>query len=793
MPTKKRPTKKLISKTTEKAFLNPEEFETFSPPAIAPSPYIPERTMTRITSDQNTYDKKERKWNSYLISFVVFLFPFIVLPWTFSPHEFSKQIFLTALVGIGIIAILTRVFKTGQFNLIPRHLAIPLGILTAIIMLVSAIRSDFTAQGLMGFSGTESFSLLTFTLMAIWVLLISSYKKHSSLQYIVMAIIVSGNVLALITLLSILGVNIYAFIPSSGFNPTGTTTVAGIISGISLIIAIGIWYNAINKKTAIMSLVAMIFPALLLLSAGLRAPLIIVAVGLACLLILRALSRERHTQGLKSGILLGIIILAIILAIYPFTSILKTKIPMEIAPTHSETLSITRQVLSEHLLLGSGPGSFNYGYLKYRSLPILQTPFWNIGFDWGSSAGLTIFATVGIIGGAFFCLSILAILCWYGFRLISEKINSDDASFPHQSLFAAGLGLFAAFWLAPAPIALQFLFATILGIMLSLSSTTLKIERPDGQSSLGISLIGSITIILIMGIFVLQGRRVAAEIFATRSLNAPAQDIAKQAELINRAVKLDSYNDGYLRLATNAQRQLLKQQLSTDPTSQNQQLFIQQIRNLADILISSAKRAIAYSSGNVANWVNLGQAYLDIAPITNGAGQAVIDAFTQAQKLSPTDPSILVNLSMARSNLDQAGAEEKNIAVESLRKAIAIRPSFTIAHIELARLLGTQGNFDEALAEYRIAETIVPNDASIHYEIGLFLIQNEKYAEAQAEFESAIAITPNFSNARWFLAQAYEKQENLDKAVAQIKKVIELNPDNQQAKDRLAELDKKLK
>ena len=53
-------------------------------------------------------------------------------------------------------------------------------------------------------------------------------------------------------------------------------------------------------------------------------------------------------------------------------------------------------------------------------------------------------------------------------------------------------------------------------------------------------------------------------------------------------------------------------------------------------------------------------------------------------------------------------------AIAEYRRAIAIKPDFAEAHINLGIALKTQGKHDEAIAEYRRAVAIKPDYAEAH-------------------------------------------------------------------------------
>lgn len=753
-----------ITKPQSVKFQRPS-LENTEPPHEEP----PRQTSTVAT--------QRPSWRCILNAIAIFLFPFIALPGLFSIYDLPKQIFLTLITTVGIIVVAAELLKKKTFDFFPKHIFVPLGFIALIIAAVSASRSGVPYQGFIGYGGTESLSVLTFLLLGLWILLMFTAGRET-VRLPMYALIASGSILSLITFLSLSGLNLYRFVNISGFNPTGTTTGATLIAVLTIIISVSELLGSENKKKRLVFGIAILPPLLLLLGSTLRLPWIVLALGLGGLIILTIVEKKATLRTSTLIVLCGAIAATLLAVFNP--SIISLPTPLEVSPSHGETWSIVKQTLKEAPLLGSGPTSFSVDYLRFRSLPILKTPFWNVSFDWGSSAVLTWFATVGIVGAGLIILAILTIL----FSCI-RKIHSSE---PHlRSLCAGACTLLVAAFLSPLPITQLFFFGTILGLILALVSKPVIVKEKWGATAL-------VAILIIAGIFV-QVRHTLAEFIASKGVQtAAASSLLQGEDYLKRATNLDNYNDQYLRFLAETRRLILQQKLSTTPPSNDQQAAVQEIHDLASLAIDAAKMASKRAPQNAANWISLGGIYLDISPITDGAPEAAIEAFEKAEKLSPSDPMILVNLGVARAIASQKQQNEElsGSAKENLLRAATLRPSYPSAHIELARLLGRSGQTDEATSAYYRAQSLVPNDPALRFEIGLFLLQNSKIDEAQKEFEEAVRLEKNFSNARWFLAQVYEQKGEIAKAVAEVQKIVELNPENQQAKERLTQLQEKL-
>ncbi len=800
--TPRRPASTTKKPTLKKAELTLADLRPSLPKASTP---IPERVPTpavdpRLNTWENAWKpaslatstskiKQKKSAGVWLLALAVFLFPFIILPWKNNTQEFTKQLYLTLLVACGLGVSLIYAFK-GKIALpAPRHLFIVSGGLTLAVATISALTSGLLPFSLFGYGGVEALSLFSLLLLGLWVLY--TFKAGKTYSVLILnTLIASGSLLSLITLLSLLGLNLYSFVLASGFNPSGTTTLAVIIAASTIILASGELIASSSGRARLLYSLAMLPPLVLILGVALRPVFISMAAGFGLLLALIMLRKSMVTNFIK--ISLGIaLILSILFALFPLPSFLD--MPAEISPAHRETWAIAEQSLKENPLLGVGPAAFGAAYLRFRSLPILQTPFWNVTFDWGSSSALTMLTNLGWLGGG---LLLLAILSIFRSSLVAYLKKSEAHLL---TILTGGLALLVAFFLAPLSFTGYFFFSTLLGLLLTNTATVWQRNSTSEKPFPPLKpLKSALFLVALLALLAIQVQRTRAQVLMGRIL-ATENLTSDQAEnLLLKSAGLDTYFDAAPRLLAQLRRAKLQELINTF-NQENEQLETQllQIRERAEKTLSAAQEAVRRAPKNTANLVTLGSVYLDLSPMTAGASVAAAEAFERARALSPNDPAILVNLALAR--LAAATRAEENTkatllqdAQALLKTATKIRPNFPFAHLELARLLAQQGATDEAMEAYAQVRTLVQDDPSLNYEVGLFLLQNGRADEAQTTLEEAIRLAPNFSNARWFLAQIYEQKNEIPRAIAQLERILELNAENEAAKTRLEELKQKL-
>ena len=98
-------------------------------------------------------------------------------------------------------------------------------------------------------------------------------------------------------------------------------------------------------------------------------------------------------------------------------------------------------------------------------------------------------------------------------------------------------------------------------------------------------------------------------------------------------------------------------------------------------------------------------------------------------------------------------------AAENFRKAIAMRPDFSPAHLGLGGALLRLHRLDEAAREYQTALDLGKNLAFAHNGLACALAWQGKRDEAIRHFEQAIQLRPDYADARRNLAQVLARKQ----------------------------------
>ncbi|HEY6905509.1 MAG TPA: DUF3857 domain-containing protein [Candidatus Acidoferrales bacterium] len=112
-------------------------------------------------------------------------------------------------------------------------------------------------------------------------------------------------------------------------------------------------------------------------------------------------------------------------------------------------------------------------------------------------------------------------------------------------------------------------------------------------------------------------------------------------------------------------------------------------------------------------------------------------------------------------------------AIEELKKAITLQPSWMDPYRPLTTLLMSQHRVDEAIAVWRDLEKSAPENPEAPERIGSILMTQKRYADAVPEFEAAVRLDPEKSAFTVALGEAYARSGNKEKAIPILRKIAE--------------------
>ena len=128
--------------------------------------------------------------------------------------------------------------------------------------------------------------------------------------------------------------------------------------------------------------------------------------------------------------------------------------------------------------------------------------------------------------------------------------------------------------------------------------------------------------------------------------------------------------------------------------------------------------------------------------------------------------------------LESVKAGEREKAIEQLKAALAIHPSFAAALNGLGVQYMKLGNYQAAYEAFNAALTITPDSFILHLNSGITLFQLNKLVEAEAAFGKALLKNEASGTAHLYRARTLIALKRLDNAVKDLKRAVEIGGDD---------------
>jgi Flp pilus assembly protein TadD len=127
----------------------------------------------------------------------------------------------------------------------------------------------------------------------------------------------------------------------------------------------------------------------------------------------------------------------------------------------------------------------------------------------------------------------------------------------------------------------------------------------------------------------------------------------------------------------------------------------------------------------------------------------------------------------------EAGQKYAQAIDQHFTELVSREPELASGHMILGSQFEQFRDFEDAIREYRDAETLEPDNPTIRLLTGLALLKHHKNDEAVAELREALRIAPSGLSQNLTLAQVYETIGRTPEAIEVLQEAVNLRPTNE--------------
>ncbi len=739
-----------------------------------------------------------------ILFITAFLTPFFFIPVQSVPVDMAKTLLLVTGIVVSFSLYLVSIVKRGEIVL-PSTKVMWSVLLIPGAFLASALLGDNPHMGLFGYNlevGTWALVTLGFVLM---FLVASLFKTRERIFYSFVGFLVSFVVVALLALgkfffgtdsLSMNGV-----LGGNVFSPVGTISDLAVFFGVACVLSIialeELVISKLIKSFLIGALVISLF-SLSILGVG------VVWVGtlvFSFIYLLYAFSRGASGRNLETSAgterkisysALAVLLVSLLFVFNPPISSsgerLGDAIPkkfnvvnLSVSPSLQATYQVTKPVLNESLLFGSGPNTFDVDWLKHKPVAVNGTIFWNTAFAYGLGLISSFFATTGIIGGGLWLLFIV-FYTLLGMRAIFARGEDEVAHFLTSSSFIISLFLWLMF-IVYVPSKAMFMLAFFFSGLFIASTKVAGVIAEKTILFRNSSKLAFIAVLLLVAVLVgnigyayasiKQSVSVLyynkATIAATNGNIKGAHDYAvKAANLSNE----DVYLSAVAQIGIAEANAILSD--TTTPPAEARSNFQNTLRDT----IAASQAAVQARPESYANWISLGQLYESLVPAplaVEGAYESAKNAYTEAAKRNPQSPEPYYF--MARLEVEHKDTEA---ARAFIAQALEKKNDYADAYYLLTQIEIAGNNLDEAIKNAETLTLLQPSNSGVFFQLGLLKYNKADYEGAGVALARALTISPDYANAKYFFGLTLDKVGQHDQAVLVFEDLLKSNPDNEE-------------
>jgi tetratricopeptide (TPR) repeat protein len=733
---------------------------------------------------------QSHKISFYFTTALIFLLPIFFIPGGVLALGMSKAALLIIGIALASLIFAFEAWSNGRV-IIAKHYFLIAAALLPVVYFLSAILATPSSLSLFGYgfeAGTFGYMLLGVALFALISMVFIDTKRTLAalsaffLSIFILAIFIAAQVLFGPSML---------FGASNMGNPLGSWTDLAVAFGLLAVFSsLTLGMLPANGLIRIMLYAAFFVSTALLAIMNFQTALIFTLIASVALFFYFRSDESASRGALILPILLGIISLVFLVnpVVTPSGAQLDVVISeslgvnnADVRPSFTATLGISKAVLSQTALLGSGPNTFGQDWLIYRPTNINFTPFWGAVFPFGAGFLPTQIASTGILGSAVW-LAFFILLITLAVRALSLLPESRGERFAVITTLFASLFLWGVnFLYAPsdAMLMLSFIFSGLfVGSLVHSAAVNSSIVefRKSTQTKLAVLLIILAVTVGSLAISWAGWNRVVSAYYFNNAVRLSNTEGASFGDIENEIIKAISYSPSDVYFVALSRLNFSRAQIvaqSEEGTEEDRQaVFEDSIRRS----VEAGRLAVSANPAGYENWVALGTIYSVLVPKpleVEGAYENAIYAFQEASRRNPSNPELpllVAQLELNRGETDRARSY--------IRNSIALKEDYADAYFMLAQLEVSAGNTKAAIASAENLAILLPQNAGVHFELGILKHSAGNFEGALESLNRALTLAPDFANAKYYLGVVLAELGRFSEAEAQFAALAQTNPDS---------------
>ncbi|OGZ30389.1 MAG: hypothetical protein A2931_04070 [Candidatus Niyogibacteria bacterium RIFCSPLOWO2_01_FULL_45_48] len=726
-------------------------------------------------------------WALYLLG--LFL-PLWVLPITSNPLYTNKIALSYFLIIFSFLCWLIGRINSGSVVLPKNYLALAL-VLMPVVWAVSGVFSVSPHVSFFELSEDPSgfFAVIMFVLAAY---IAYFYLNSSEKVFLWFSFFFTSAFLVFVFqfLRVFLGFNVFAGInfPSAVSNLFGSWTEFAVFFSLTGLLAVFLFetLSETRLRWIFLSLYALSFAVLASAGNNLvwRMSLVFLLITAAYLFSLK----PRHINIFRA-VFLAILLTLLFMQVPALSSAVVSYLgtgSIEVRPSWPSSWAVVQKTLEGNPVLGSGPATFVYDWMRFKPLAVNESVFWATRFSSGVSFAVSVLATTGVMGFFAFLFVIISFLYYAAASLIRSGQNKFNPVF---IMVLMGVCVLLAYsFVGNMGFVLTLFLFLFLGMFMALVSEygfsgeyKVALFQSSGSGFISALVIIFLIMVSFSGFYIFGQKYAGAYFFGKASALSASGDVPGARLALERAVSFDR-RDYYLRLVTEINLGQMAELLNRgDLTSEDLRGSFQDVLSQS---IQSAQNAVSLNPADSLNFMSLGRVYESVIPFKiAGASDFASASYIEAGVKNPTSPEPFLaraRVALALNQLDEA----RNMLEESLK----IKNSYTPAYFLLAQIEDAQGNTVNAIRQAEAAAVLGPNDLGALFQLGFLYYRSDRLNDSKIIFERAVSISPNYSNARYFLGLIYDRLGDKESASGQFEQILAFNPGNKEVQKILDNL-----